>query len=221
MNGREEVRALAPTSELEERPPVTGSTTFGRLVLVGVWLAFAAVIAALCLKERPWSPYLTLFGVAVTVVAVVRLQGLSCRSIAASLRPRSWPGAAVGLFVVAALVAAVVRIPAVLSSGYSSLTGPTPPLVQADIEPLASVGSVAAIAAAARTIPIGATYSVVNGDGYKIPLIFRFWLAPRVFTANYRAAPWVIVYGPASPADLPRGDRIALAHGSYVLRTTP
>jgi hypothetical protein len=222
MKQWEKVRALAATRGPEEHPPVSGSTTYKRLFHLGVWLACAVVIAAVCLKERPWSPYLTLLGVAVTVVAVVRLQGLSFLSIAANLRPGSWSGAALGLFVVAAVVAAVIRIPAVLSSGYSSLTGPAPPLAQADIQPLASVGSVGAIAAAARTIPLGAIYSVVRGGGsYEIPLIFRFWLAPRIFTADDHAAPWVIVYGPATPAYVPKGERIPLAPGSYLVRTAP
>jgi hypothetical protein len=216
---QDQLQGLEASRARGARSAVSEPRTFERLLLAGVWLACAVAIAAVCLRAPPSAPYLTVLGVAATVAVAVRLQGLSIRSSAAGLRPRSWPGAALGLFVGVALVAAVVRLPAVLSSGYSSLSGRTPPLAQADIQPLASAGSVAAIAAAARTIPVGATYSVVGGAGYQIPQIFRFWLAPRIFTADYDAAHWIVVYGRPPPADLPKGTRIALDQGSYVLRT--
>ena len=119
------------------------------------------------------------------------------------------------------LVVAVARLPSVVTSGYRGLTGPASSLAEADVQPLSVSAPSEAIAAAARTIPRGATYSVVGGDKYDVWAVFRFWLAPRVFTQDYLHAPWVVVVDDPSPKGLPPGRKIALAPGVYALEVTP
>ena len=92
---------------------------------------------------------------------------------------------------------------------------------EADVQPLSVSAPSEAIAAAARTIPRGATYSVVGGDKYDVWAVFRFWLAPRVFTPDYLHAPWVVVVDDPNPKGLPPGRKIALAPGVYALEVTP
>ncbi len=113
-----------------------------------------------------------------------------------------------------------MRVPGVLTSAHKALSGPAYSLSQADIEPLSVSASVEGIAAAARAIPGDATYSVVGGDKYDVWAVYRFWLAPRVFDPDYHTARWVVLNGGNLPTDLPRGKRIPLAPGVYLLEVT-
>lgn len=187
--------------------------TFERFVVVGAWLAAGVLLAAMCLAEPSWSPYLTLLGVVVTCAVVARHQRQSLGSITVASVPRTWFAGVVGLVVGASLIAAVMRVPGILSAGYKRLSAPTYSLSAADIEPLGISGSVDAIAAAARTIPVTSSYSVVGApDKYDTWAIYRFWLAPRRFTPDYRASAWVVVYGPV-PRGLKVDRRMRLAPG--------
>jgi hypothetical protein len=189
--------------------------------LAGVWLAFAVALATVVVGEPSWWPYLALLGVGVTCLFAAHLARISLRSFAKTLLPRSWPGGALGAVIGVSLVVAVARLPSIVTSGYSGLTGPSSSLEEADVQPLSVSAPSEAIAAAARTIPRGATYSVVGGDKYDVWAVFRFWLAPRVFTPDYLHAPWVVVVDDPSPKGLPPGRKIALAPGVYALEVTP
>jgi hypothetical protein len=200
-------------------PPPVRSTRidFERLFLIGLLLALVVVLASVAAVETAWSPAVALVGVVAVCAVAARDRGVGVRAIATGLFPRSWSAAVVGAVVGVSLVAAVLRLPGVITSGYESLTGPSYSLSQADIEPLGAFGSVPAVAAAARTIPVDATYSVIGGDKFNVWQMFEFWLAPRVFTPDYLAAPWVIVYGLPPPARLPHGKKFPLAPGIYAL----
>ena len=189
-------------------------------LVLGAWLAGSLALVVACVSEQSWSPYLALVGAVATCAVVARLGRLSITSIAAASLPRSWLGAGVRVVVGISLIAAVMRVPGVLTSGYEALTGPTYSLSKADIEPLSVSASVEGIAAAARTIPVGATYSVVGGDKYDVWAVYRFWLAPRVFDPDYHTARWVVLNGGDLPTDLPRGTKILLAPGVYVIEVT-
>ena len=117
------------------------------------------------------------------------------------------------------LIAVIMRTPGVVTAAYHGLRAAQYSRARADIEPLALYGSVDAVAAAARTIPAGATYSVVGvaSDKYDVQAMYRFWLAPRPFTSEYQHAQWVIVNGEPIPSDLPHGRRVPLAPGIYAL----
>ena len=58
---------------------------------------------------------------------------------------------------------------------------------------------------------------MIGGDKYDVWGMFQFWLAPRVFTADYLAAHWVIVYERPPPAGLRPGKRFPLAPNVYAL----
>ena len=190
-------------------------------LVVGAWLAGSLALVVVSLGEQSWSPYLTLVGVVMTCVVVARLGRLSIASIAIASFPRSWVGASIGVVVGIALIASMMRVPDILRSGYEALTGPTYSLSQADIKPLSVSASVEGIAAAARTIPGEATYSVVGGDKYDVWAVYRFWLAPRAFDPDYHTAGWVVLNGGGLPTDLPRGKRIQLAPGVSVIKVAP
>jgi hypothetical protein len=190
---------------------------FERVLLLGLLLAVFVALASVAAVETAWSPAVAVVGVAAACAVAARDCRIGIRTIASGLRPRSWLAAVVGVVVGVSLVAAVLRLPGVVTSAYESLTGPSYPLSQADIEPLSYYGSVQAVAAAARTIPVDATYSVIGGDKYEIWGMFEFWLAPRVFTPNYLAAPWVIVYERPPPAGLGHRKKVRLAPDVYAL----
>jgi hypothetical protein len=194
------------------------SSRFESLLLLGVWLVCAVALLALCLQRPALSPYLTVAGVLVTCGFAVRLRRRPLGPALRLLLPRTWLEAALGLGLIVVLVVAVARVPALVRSASTSLQHGRLPLAQADIEPLAPAGgSVPEIAAAAKAIPPDATYSVVGGDKYRIWAVVRFWLAPRTFVVDYTHAPWVVVYGPPVPRDLPAGKRVPIGQGGYVL----
>lgn len=202
-------------------PSAPRRALFAWFALAGVWLAFGVALATVYLGERSWWPYLTLLGAGVTCVFAAHLARISLRSFATALLPRSWSGGVLGAIIGVSLVIAVARLPSIVRSGYKGLTGPTYSLAEADLQPLGVSAPSEAIAAAARTIPRDATYSVVGGDKYDVWAVFRFWLAPRVFTPDYLHAPWVVVVDDPSQTGLPPGRKIALARGVYALEVTP
>jgi hypothetical protein len=131
---------------------------------------------------------------------------------------RTWREAAAAAAAVIAIGATAIRVPGVVRSAYDGLTGPHYSLVQADIEPLGTTAPPDAIAAAARAIPAGATYSVVGGDQRDVWAVFKFWLAPRPFDPDYSTAPWVILYDNPHVTGLRPGRKTQLAPNVYVLR---
>ena len=190
-------------------------------MLIGLLLALVVVVASVAAVEPSWSPAVAVFGVLAACVVAARLRRIKLGTIAAGLLPRTVHAATIGVAVAVSLLAAVLRLPGVITSGYNSLTGPSYSLTQADIEPLSSIGSVQAVAAAARTIPVDATYTVIGGDKYDVWGMFQFWLAPRPFTPDYRTAPWVIVYERSPPPGLRPGKKFNLAPNVYAVEAAP
>jgi hypothetical protein len=190
---------------------------FERILLIGLLLALVVILASVAAVDSAWSPAVAVVGVAMSCAVAARYRRIPIGTIAAGFLPRNREAALIGAIIGVSLVAAVLRVPGVITAAYDSLTGPSYPLVQADIEPLSSIGSVQAVAAAARTIPVDATYSVIGGDKYDVWGMFEFWLAPRLFTPDYLAAPWVIVYERPPPAGLRHGKKFPLAPNVYAL----
>jgi hypothetical protein len=190
---------------------------FERMLLIGLLLALVVILASVAAVESAWSPAVAVLGVVMSCAVAARYRKIGFGAIAAALRPRNWVAALIGVVIGVSLVAAVLRLPGVITSADDSLSRPSYPLSLADIEPLSSIGSVQAVAAAARTIPVDATYSVIGGDKYDVWGMFEFWLAPRVFTPDYLAAPWVIVYERPPPAGLRHGKRFSLAPNVYAI----
>jgi hypothetical protein len=118
---------------------------------------------------------------------------------AAVVRPGTLLAAA---FVAVALGGAFHRLPTLVRAGHDYWTSSTPPLAEADIEPLRFFASLPALETAVRLIPPDETFAVVVGNdppldadtAASIQPIFRFWLLPRRYVANPRQAQWVITY---------------------------
>src|SRR5215475_3752718 len=184
--------------------------TFRVAAFVGAWLAGCVVLVALGVYQGSWSPYVAVSAVLLTFATVAAYRRVSVGSILAGSRPRTPLAAVAGVVVAVALVAAVARVTHVVGSASDAVSGPHYSLTQADIQPLGVSASVEAIANAARTIPVGATYSLVGGDLYDASAAYRVWLAPRPFSFDYHTTQWVIVNGQPVPADLPPGTKIPL-----------
>jgi len=188
-----------------------------RSLPLGAWLLASTVLVAACTREHALTPYLAPCEVGATCALALRLTGTRLRSLADGLAPRSLEAAgaaAVGV----ALVAALAGLPAVLRSAYDGLQTPAHGLAQADLDPLGSEVSTAALAAAARVIPAGDSFSVVYGDQYPVPLVFQFWLMPeRTFSWGLTGVQWVIVYNEPVPRGLRVRKTVRLAADVYAL----
>jgi len=193
---------------------------FQRIWIGGLLLCAVVALTSVGLEASSSWPYLTPLGAMLGSLVVLLLRGVPIRSLGAGVRPWSVQAAA-ALAVAVALLAALAGVPGVVRSGYRSLTGPSYPLARADLVPLSGYASIAALAAAARLIPAGETFSVVYGNQYPIPLLFQFWLMPtRAFTWDTTAASWVIVYDEPLPAGLRFHRKVALAPGVYAVEVT-
>ena len=195
----------------------TAPTVFEVAALGGLWLAGALTLVVISVAKPSWAPYLLLLAVLVTCAFAARLRRIPLSAVSAALIPRTWRQGAAATAAVIAVVAATIRVPGVVRSAYDSLTGPHYSLLEADIRPLGTTAPPEAIAAAARTIPVDATYSVVGGDQNDVWAVFRFWLAPRQFDPNYRTAPWVVLYDDPHVTGLRPGRKRRLAPHIYVL----
>jgi hypothetical protein len=183
---------------------------FTQLFAAGAWTLLSLLLAALALDEPALAPTLTLVWVALACAAVLRLTGARIGALAGLVKAPTLQGAG-AVIVAVALAGALVRVPGVLASVDSALTGTSYSLAQADLEPLSEYGSTEALAAAARLIPLDATYAVVAGDQYRVPYMFELWLLPRTLSWNPHDASWVIVYEQPLPAGLDVVKRLRLA----------
>ena len=186
-------------------------------LLGGLCLTAGLALIAASVAKPAWAPYLLLLGLLVTCALAARLRRVPIDAIRRAVVPKTWREAAAAAVCLTAVVAATVRVPGVVRSAYDSLTGPHYSLLEADIQPLGTTAPPEAIAAAARTIPAGATYSVVGGDQRDVWAVFKFWLAPRPFDPDYRTAPWVILYDNPHVSGLRPGRKTRLAPNVYVL----
>jgi hypothetical protein len=189
----------------------------GRLLAAGAALAVLLGLGGLAADERATRPYLTLLAVAAGCALALRGRAVKLRVLPAALRREPAAGAACVLLAVVALALAVARLPQIIADGASGIARARPSLAQADIEPMSHYGSTAALAAALRVIPADASYSVLAGDQYPVPYMFKFWLAPRRFGWSIAAGSWVIVYQTPVPAALRARRALPLAAGVEAL----
>jgi hypothetical protein len=194
-----------------------GRGAFGALLGIGLSLVVGVAFVALFLRERSWAAFLAVLAVASVCLVVMRFRGITIGSLAESVGPRTWLRS-VGVIVVGvALVASVMRVAGVVRADYDELVGPTYSLRLADVEPLArDYVSPAAVLAAARVIPVSASYTVVPSNE-KLPYLFRFWLRPRPFTWLVTDAEWVIIYGVPAPPGLRYRKKVVLGPNIYAL----
>lgn len=174
-------------------------------------------LGGLAAAERPTRPYLTLLAVAAACALALRRRGVRLRLLSAALRREPAAGATCLLLAVVALALAVARLPQIVADAASGIAQARPTLAQADIEPMSHYGSIAALAAAVRVIPADASYTVLAGDQYPVPYMFKFWLAPRTFTWSRAPGTWVIVYQTPIPAVLRARRALPLAPGVEAL----
>jgi hypothetical protein len=106
------------------------------------------------------------------------------------------------LLAAAALGAALDRVPALVRAAEASLDRPGESLAVSDMNPLKFFVSLDALQNARAAIPNGALYTVIVGndpplpgdDAIAIQPTIQFWLLPRRYTPQLRAARWVILY---------------------------
>lgn len=132
-------------------------------------------------------------------------EGGSRLRLARSLRRNGFV-AVVALAVAVELGSAVNHAIAIVRTGYHDLGAPRYATRDADLDPFAYFLSTDALVLARQLIPRDATYTVVVGndppvsDATDIPVVFRFWLAPRRYTSAVADAQWVITYHQVSKA---------------------
>ena len=127
------------------------------------------------------------------------------------------------LVVALELWAAVGHIGHIARTGYRALTGPSYPVQEADLDPLAFYALTGAVVRAREVIPPRATFAVVTGRGLtstqrSAELAFKLMLLPRVFTTDRHRAQWVIAYRASSEQlGVPYTKEIGLAPGVNVV----
>ena len=111
--------------------------------------------------------------------------------------------AAVAVLVALALCAAATEAWPELERGYDALTASSQSPTQRELAPVESFSMSPELFERARaTLPPDAVYSVVVGDTPEtqelwheaIPPLLRYWLLPRRYTPDVRAADWVITF---------------------------
>jgi len=147
---------------------------------------------------------------------------------AARARPSPVAFAFAMMLVTFALWASLSHLPSVAREAYDRLREPAVPVRDADLDPLAYFVSTQALALARRTIPPGATYSIVVGNRPShaagpgvttapsgVRIVFRLWLLPRRYTGRPRQADWVIFYRrPVGGLDVRMARRVKLGPGA-------
>jgi hypothetical protein len=115
------------------------------------------------------------------------------------------------------LWAATAHIGHIARTGYRALVGPSRPVQEADLDPLAFYALTGALIRARSIIPPGATYAVVvspklTSTQRAAALAFKLVLLPRIFTTDRHRADWVIAYDtPSEGLGIPYSKEIGLA----------
>jgi hypothetical protein len=112
---------------------------------------------------------------------------------------------AAAVVVALALLAAAADAPGVVRLAYDSVTAPSTSPTWRELTPFDYETSTELLAAE-RTIPPGATYTIVFGNAPPvappgagwITSAFQYWLLPRRYTPDLASAQWVIGYHHAS-----------------------
>jgi hypothetical protein len=107
---------------------------------------------------------------------------------------------------VLAVIAACSRVPETARHGWTSITAPVASVQNRELAAVIYAQDPDMFLKAARIIPPGATYSVVVGNSpptssafhEAIPLLFQYWLLPRLYTPDIHKASWVISYSHSS-----------------------
>ena len=138
-------------------------------------------------------------------------------------------GDAAVVIAVLALIAAGSQAPKIARHAWSRATAPSESVTQRELAAVVYAQAPEMFLNAARIIPRDATYSVVVGDTPPntadfhelIPFLFQYWLLPRRFTPNPRAADWVISYDhPSETLGVRYSQELGIATAVNIVKVT-